>query len=371
MRDVPRFELVEWVIRNEHKAEYPLGSSNAFGDKSTWELVDWTAVIEEIERYHGYTMESTHELKQRLPGVLGAPKEETLLTQGTSEANTLVVQALVGAGESAVVDVPAYQPLPVLPTLFGGRTVPVQRFYEEGWRLDLERVKQAVGDRAAAIFTSNLHNPTGAAFKREELRALADIAADTGATLVVDEIFRPYVEDDMEVPPVREVAPEAVSTGSVSKVYSWGATRLGWVTGPAELVEATRRLKLLVAPTVAMPTDAAALQLLDYLPPLRERARAIAARGTQVLETWIGLRDDVNWVRPHAGIISFPRIEGVADTVALAKRALEEHGVMTSPGEFFGMPGHLRIGVGHPDISVVEKGLTLLGDAIDSFKATG
>jgi aspartate/methionine/tyrosine aminotransferase len=70
-------------------------------------------------------------------------------------------------------------------------------------------------------------------------------------------------------------------------------------------------------------------------------------------------------VPPYAGIICFPRFEGVEDTVSLARRALEEHGVMTSPGEFFGMPGHLRIGVGHPDVEHVREGLRLLGDTLD------
>ena len=44
---------------------------------------------------------------------------------------------------------------------------------------------------------------------------------------------------------------------------------------------------------------------------------------------------------------------------------MDEHGVMTSPGELFGMPGHLRIGVGHPDVEHVREGLRLLGATLD------
>ena len=63
--------------------------------------------------------------------------------------------------------------------------------------------------------------------------------------------------------------------------------------------------------------------------------------------------------------MSFPKIEGVKDTISLAKRALAEMGVLVSPGEYFGMPGHLRIGVGHPDVKVVEDGLQQLGKVLD------
>lgn len=366
MRRVPRFELVNWVVENMGKAEYKLGMSEVIGDEVTLAMMDWDEVVGEVNRHHGYTYESHAEVTRALPGALGVADGEALLTMGTSEANALVMQLLCRDGTSVVVDLPAYQPLPELPGLYGARTIPVPRHMEEGWRLDLQRVQEAVSPGTVAIFTSNLHNPTGAALMREDLRALADIAADAGATLVVDEIFRPYVADDNMVPPARTVAPEAITTGSVSKVYAWAATRLGWISAPVDVIEEARRLKWLVAPTFALPNTAMARQLVPLMPGLRDRARAIAGRGMEAVGEWVDSRDDVSWVPPHAGVICFPRFDGVADTVSLAKRALDEHGVMTSPGEFFGLPGHLRIGVGHPDVEHVREGLRLLGETLDS-----
>ena len=367
MRRVPRFELVEWVVAYEGSAKYKLGSSNVYGDEDTLAMIEWEPVVDEVNRHHGYAFESHKEVVQRLSEVQGVPQGETLLTQGTSEANSLVMHLLCSEGTEVIVDLPAYQPLPELPRLFGSRTVPIPRSMEEEWRLDLQRVQEAVTSKTAAILTSNPHNPTGSALMREDLRALADIAADAKAQLVVDEIFRPFVDDDNLVPPVRQVAPEAISTGSVSKVYAWASSRLGWISAPPETIQEAKRLKWLMAPTFAMPTTAVAKQLLDLMPQLRDRARAIAKRGMEATGEWVDSRDDVSWVPPYAGIICFPRIEGVTDTLTLAKRALEEHGVMTSPGEFFGLPGHLRIGVGLPDTSHVEEGLRLLGETLDAM----
>ncbi len=367
MRRVPRFELVQWVIENFRRAEYKLGFSEVLGDEGTWGMVDWDPVMEELARHHGKAWDSQHEVEQRLPGVLGVPEGEALLTQGTSEANSLVMHLLCGEGSTVVTDLPAYQPIPEVPRLYGARTVTVARSMEDGWRLDLQQVQELVDKDTAAIFLTNLHNPTGAALRREELRALADIAADAGATLVVDEIFRPFVEDDREVPPIRELAPEAVTTGSVSKAYVWSSTRIGWISGPRELVAEASRLRDMVEPTTGAPGIAAGPQVLDHWDELRDRARRIARDGMEVVREWVGSRDDVSWVPPHAGIICFPRLEGVDDTVALAKRALDEHRVMTSPGEYFGQPGHLRIGVGHPDAEHVREGLRLLGETLDGM----
>ncbi len=243
MRHVPRFELVEWVVANEGSAKYKLGSSNVYGDQDTLAMIDWEPVVDEVNRHHGYAFESHREVAQRLAGIHGLPQGEALLTQGTSEANALVMHLLCSEGTEVIVDVPAYQPLPALPGLFGSRTVPVPRHMAEEWRLDLQRVQEAVTSKTAAIFTSNPHNPTGATLMREDLRALADIAADAKAQLVVDEIFRPFVEDDNLVPPVRQVAPEAISTGSVSKVYAWASSRLGWISAPSEIIQEAKRKK--------------------------------------------------------------------------------------------------------------------------------
>ncbi len=367
MRPVPRFELVEWVIENMASAKYPLGFSEVVGDEATWSMVDWDPVLKEMEKGHGRAWQSQQVMEERLPEFLGVPQGEALLTQGTSEANSLVMHLLCGEGTDVIVDVPAYQPIPELPGLYDSRTVSVPRSMDESWRLDIQKVQEMAGRNTAAIFIVNLHNPTGAALKREDLRALADIAADNDAVLVVDEIFRPFVEDDREVPPVREVAPEAVSTGSLSKAYVWASTRMGWISGPQDTVSALGDLKNFVEPSFAMPGTAAVVQILDRLPELRDRARAIARRGMDAVEEWVDSRDDVSWVRPYAGIICFPRFEGVSDTLNLAKRAVEQHGVMTSPGELFGLPGHLRIGVGHPDVEHVREGLRLLGETLDTM----
>jgi len=364
---VPRFELVEWVVANMATAKYKLGGSEIIGDEETLAMMDWDAIVNEANRHHGYAFESHHDVVHGLPGVLGVAEGEALLTMGTSEANALVMQLLCSEGTDVIADVPAYQPLPELPGLYGARTVPIPRHMNEGWRLDLQRVQEAVTSNTVAIFTSNLHNPTGNALMREDLRALADIAADAKATLVVDEIFRPFVKDDNMVPPARSLVPEAICTGSVSKVYSWAASRLGWISAPREVIREASRLKWLVAPTFALANTAMAKQLIPVMPALRDRARGIAERGMEAMGEWVDSRDDVSWIPPYAGIICFPRFEGVEDTISLAKGALEEHGVMTSPGEFFGLPGHLRIGIGHPDVEHVKEGLRLLGKTLDSM----
>ena len=66
---------------------------------------------------------------------------------------------------------------------------------------------------------------------------------------------------------------------------------------------------------------------------------------------------------PPYGCMYFPRVPGVDDTRALARRLFERHGVLVAPGEYFGAPGHLRIGFG-ADPRTVEAGLVRLAEGL-------
>ena len=71
---------------------------------------------------------------------------------------------------------------------------------------------------------------------------------------------------------------------------------------------------------------------------------------------------------PEFGIIAFPRVAGVEDTLALSEYLAKEHQVDVVPGEFFGLPGHVRISCGVP-AATLETGLARLDAGINAFRA--
>ena len=85
-------------------------------------------------------------------------------------------------------------------------------------------------------------------------------------------------------------------------------------------------------------------------------------------DRWLSRTEEIRCSVPEFGIIAFPRIEGVEDTIALSEYLAAEHQVDVVPGEFFGLPEHLRIGCGVP-AATLQEGLARLERGIKAFRA--
>ena len=86
------------------------------------------------------------------------------------------------------------------------------------------------------------------------------------------------------------------------------------------------------------------------------------------LVRWLTETDGVTGPPPRFGLAAFPRIEGVDDTLALARYLAREFGVDVVPGEFFGLRGHVRVGFGVPE-ETLREGLERLTRGIEAFRS--
>ena len=103
---------------------------------------------------------------------------------------------------------------------------------------------------------------------------------------------------------------------------------------------------------------------------LLARTLGILGANQRVLDRFLASAPRLDRVPPAGGLIAFPRVRGVANTRAFVERAIREHGVLVVPGEFFGAPGHVRIGIGARRPAVLAEGLARLARALDAIKGT-
>jgi aspartate/methionine/tyrosine aminotransferase len=155
-----------------------------------------------------------------------------------------------------------------------------------------------------------------------------------------------------------------VSLGSLTKVYGLGETRIGWAVGDPGLVHRASRVNdfgVVNGPYIAERIGALALERRTRL---LARARSILHRNRPVLDRFLRESPALELIPPAGGLVAFPRLRGIEDTSAFAARALKERGVCVVPGEFFGAPGHIRIGIGARDARRLAEGLRRLREAI-------
>lgn len=314
--------------------------------------------------------EALPRLEARLAALFAVAPERVIATVGASGAMHLCALRWFGHGARVVVDTPSYEPFRALPRLLGAELCPLERELADGWRLAPERVAAALaGAHPGHVFVANPNNPTGAVAPGEEIAALARAAETRGGVLVACEVYMEYARPDERVHAAR-IAPNGVSIGSLTKAYGLGPLRIGWIVLGEGLLAERERLRDMAylawvdPPSASLWAGISALERLeDFLRPLRR----VEAESRRHLVRWLEETQGVRAHVPPFGIISFPRIEGIDDTRALAAFLAREFGVDVVPGEFFGRPGHLRVGCGVPEATLVE-GLVRLGDGLRAFR---
>ena len=323
--------------------------------------------LEDIELRHR-RHDGDPEVRGRLAARYGLPEEQVVLAAGTSQANFLICAALLDPGDVAVVETPTYEALPRLVELVGAQVRPLPRHFEEDWRVEPDRLREVLTDRTRLVFLTSLHNPTGVAIPEETMRELGRVAEEVGARVVVDEVYLEYLPPG-EIPPAATLGDTFVSTSSITKTYGLGGLRLGWAAGALELMERVLLVNDLIDVECAAPSQRIAARLFERADEIRAGVERHLASNLAVFEEWRQGRGDVDLVPPAGGASLFARLPEGVPSRELAQVLLDNHGTAVVPGDFFGAPGFLRIGIGGEE-GELRAGLERLGLALDTFGST-
>jgi len=146
--------------------------------------------------------------------------------------------------------------------------------------LDGDALRAAIGPRARVLLLNTPHNPTGRVLDRSELELIAAACIEHDLICLSDEVYEHLVYDGRHIPPATlpGMAQRTLTISSVGKSFSFTGWKIGWCSGPADLVAATRTVKQFLTFAGGTPLQhaaAAALRLPPaYLESLREDLRA-------------------------------------------------------------------------------------------------
>ena len=216
--------------------------------------------------------------QRRHYGLAPDPDTEVLVTTGATEALTAAVLALTGPGDEVVTLDPFYDSHAAAIALAGATHVTVPLVPgPDGFRLDRAALASAVGDRTRLILLNTPHNPTGTVLTPDELAAVAAAAVRHDALVLTDEVYEHLVYDGTVHTPMATLpgmAERTLTVSSAGKTFSFTGWKIGWVTGPADLVAAVRTVKQFLTyvsgapfqPAVAFAlTDPGVAQWVDEL----------------------------------------------------------------------------------------------------------
>jgi N-succinyldiaminopimelate aminotransferase len=205
--------------------------------------------------------------------------EDMLVTFGATEAIAAALLGLCDPGDEVVVLEPYYDSYAACIAFAGATRRPVTLRPPE-FALDGDALRAAIGPRARVLLLNTPHNPTGRVLDRSELELIAAACIEHDLICLSDEVYEHLVYDGQHIPPATlpGMAQRTLTISSVGKSFSFTGWKIGWCSGPADLVAATRTVKQFLTFAGGTPLQhavAAALRLPPaYLESLREDLRA-------------------------------------------------------------------------------------------------
>lgn len=298
----------------------------------------------------------------------GLDPEQIIATTGCTGAMALALKALVSPGDHVLVEQPGFDLLTRLATEAGATVGAVVR-NGPNYSLDFDHLRTQLTDRTRAVIITNLHNPSGAWMDPVEVAAAARIVDEVGAVLIVDEIYADFAAAEA-APPAARLGPNIISVSSLTKVFGLFALKFGWLAADPALIARLR----LAAPDgdmgVSKLSHAVAAHVLESPAPFEAHWQSVLAATRPVVARHLAALFDDGLLAgglPRYGCMVFPRVIGVDDTRALARRLLEDFDVLVAPGEFFDAPGHIRIGFGADPVAI-DKGMLRLRAALAALR---
>ena len=350
------FALERWFDEHEHGAEIMLAESGIRSLPASRFDLDPGGM--------GYVIPTDGDpaFRAEIGSRYGRPAGEVVCTVGTQEANFLAFASLLDPGDHAVVVTPTYQALHSLPRAFADVTE--VRLESPEWRLDVDAVADAIRPETELIVLANPNNPTGRYHPMATVEALYDLAADAGAYLLCDEVYRLLAEDPL--PPVASLGDHGISTTSVTKSFGLAGARFGWLCGPESVVEGAVRWKDYTTVSPPAVGQHVARQALAEEDAILAENRALARRNRERVAAFLAehAESGLSWSEPVGvnGFVTVP--DGFADARTFCRRFVEEESVVLAPGDCFGVDDRFRIGFGLP-ADELEAGLARLGSFLD------
>ena len=393
-----RYEIRGRLARRAHELErlgyeiisLNIGNPRLFGFRTpeTMRL----AMIENMSDSEGYCHQKgifpareAVVMQQQARGVSGVSAEEVFIGNGVSELIDLVLRALLNEGDEVLVPSPDYPLWTAAVNLNSGRAVHYPCRPENGFVPDPEEVASLITRRTRAIVIINPNNPTGAAYPRPVLEALARLAERRRLVVFSDEIYDQMVYEGAESIPMATLVRDTLCTtlSGLSKIYRACGYRVGWAVFSGRLHEAADYLSALeLLSSLRLCSNVPAQWAVQTALGGYQSVRDLVSPGGRLYESRRALLEAVERSRylrlcpPRGAMYGFIGVDEQAlpqfDDQQFALDLLEQQHVLVAPGVSFNVPyrNHFRVTT-LPDADTLRAVFARIETLLAGYAAAG
>ena len=303
-----------------------------------------------------------------------ADVSQIMVTVGAIEGLAAAVMAVVDPGDEVILPSPTYSTHVRQVVIASGKPVFVPTIEEEGFVLDIPRIKDAITAKTKAILFCTPNNPTGTVIAEQQLRQLAEIALENNLMVITDEAYEYFTYDGREhfsIASIPEMRRNVISCYTFTKTYAMTGWRIGYLRAHEEAIPQIKKAHIPFAICAPVVSQYAALAALKGPQDCVRKFKNHYLSARDVMCERLDRLDSVfTYDKPHGSYLMFPRIllEEGRDSTAFCKRLLKEGGVSTTPGIAFGPTGqgHLRL-----SFCVPEEEINKAFDRMESYFGGG
>ena len=267
--------------------------------------------------------------------------------------------ATLDPGDEVIIPTPYWVSYPDMALLCGGKPVFAQARLEDGYKLKPSTLESAITPKTKWVLLNSPSNPSGAAYTREELKALGDVLMrHPNVWILTDDMYEHLVYDGFEFSTIAQVCPElydrTLTMNGVSKAYAMTGWRIGYAAGPSELIKAMAKVMSQTTSNACSISQWAAVEALngpqDFIPKNNELFKSRRDLVVRMLNDASGL----SCPTPNGAFYAYPTCSGaIGKTTAAGRKIntdedftsalLEEEKVAAVFGTAFGLAPAFRV----------------------------
>ena len=297
----------------------------------------------------------------------GVGRDDVLVTAGAAQALFIIATSLLDKGDHLVVIRPNYATNIETPRAIEADISYLDLTFEEGFRIDPDKLMALVWPRTKYVSITLPHNPTGVTMSEADLRSVVGRVEAAGCRLLVDETYREMTFGD-PLPVAATLSECTISVSSLSKTYGIPGIRSGWlVCRDRELMATFLAAKEQIGICGSVVDEEIAARAFAQRDTWLPEINAYIRRRFEVVSSWMAGEELMEWVEPRGGCVCFPRIKpDVPVDVDEFYRALNDrHGAYVGPGHWFEQSRrHMRVGYAWPLPDELEGGLAAISSSV-------
>jgi aspartate aminotransferase len=303
-------------------------------------------------------------------------RDEIIVSCGAKHSLYNIAQALFGPGDEVIIPAPYWVSYPAQVLLNDAEPVFVKTFEEDSFMLRPEALEDAITDKTKALILNSPSNPTGLAYDRKALEAIAEVALRKGLYIISDEIYEKLLYDGAEHVSIASLSDEmkqrTIVVNGLSKSHSMTGWRIGYAAGPVEVIKAMTKVQSQSTSNPTSIAQAAAVEALTGPQDFIAKMLVEFDKRRKYLVGELNAMSSVRCLTPTGAFYAFPNTSGlyggkIKGSSELAMYLLDEAKVAMVPGDAFGDDDFVRISYA-TSLEDIKKAVKRINEAISKIQ---